>query len=350
MIESLTLKNFTAFGEANFEFASGLNVIVGENGSGKTHALKLAYSCVYVFNEAARKSGPAMPIIPYLKSAVAEKLLAVFKPDELGRLARRSRRGRQRADVKCFFANSSKLEFSFNTASKSGVSVEKTSWRWLDKLPVYLPTRELLSIYPGFVPLYETTHLQFDETWRDTCILLGAPLARGPREKRIKELLAPLEEAMGGKIELTDAGGFYLTVNGVSMEMHLVAEGLRKLAMIARLTATGSLTDKGCLFWDEPEANLNPKVIKIVARTILHLCLSGIQVFIASHSLFLLRELDILLQAPEFRGVSSQYFGLHKGDDGVSVQQGKSVDDIGQIDALQEELSQSDRYLDSEAK
>ncbi len=39
------------------------------------------------------------------------------------------------------------------------------------------------------------------------------------------------------------------------MEMHLVAEGLRKLAMIARLIANGSLVDKVSLFWDEPEAN-----------------------------------------------------------------------------------------------
>ncbi|WP_281258757.1 hypothetical protein [Avibacterium endocarditidis] len=43
------------------------------------------------------------------------------------------------------------------------------------------------------------------------------------------------------------------------MEIPLVAEGLRKLAMVARLVATGTLLDKGCLFWDEPEANLNPK-------------------------------------------------------------------------------------------
>jgi len=350
MLESLHVKNFTAFGKADFEFAPGVNVIVGENGTGKTHVLKLGYSCANVVNESVRKSGTAKPVIPYLKSAVAEKLVNVFMPDELGRLARRNRRGRQRTEVTCRFSNSSQLEFSLNTASKSGVTVEKPLPQWLDKLPVYLPTRELLSIYPGFVSLYETTHLQFDETWRDTCLLLGAPLAKGPREKKIKELLAPLEEAMGGKIVLTDTGGFYLNVNQVNMEMHLVAEGLRKLATIARLIATGSLTDKGCLFWDEPEANLNPKVVKVIARTILSLCQGGIQVFIASHSLFLLRELDILLQSAEFNDVSGRFFGLHKSNDGVIVQQGESVDDIGQIDALQEELSQSDRYLEVEAE
>jgi len=348
MLESLKLKNFTVFGEATFEFANGINVIVGANGSGKTHLLKLAYACTYVLNAEVRNAGPPKQTIPYLQSAVAEKLLAVFKPDGLGRLARRSRKGRQRSEVDCLFNDQNKLEFSFSTASKTSVEVEKTSARWLEKRPVYLPTRELLTIYPGFVSLYETTHLQFDETWRDTCLLLGAPLARGPREARIKELLVPLEEAMGGKVELTDAGGFYLNVDGVRMEMHLVAEGLRKLAMIARLIATGSLIDKGYLFWDEPEANLNPQVIKTIARTILHLCQNGIQVFVATHSLFLMREMHILRQTSEFRDTPGRFFGLHPDYEGVSVEQSDSIDDIGDITSLDEELSQTDRYMQTE--
>ena len=170
---------------------------------------------------------------------------------------------------------------------------------------VYLPTRELLTLSPGFVSLYETSYLPFEETWRDTSLLLGAPLARGPREKQIKRLLGPLEEGMNGKVELDKAGRFYLNTAGVSMEMHLVAEGLRKLAMVARLIATGSLVDKGFLFWDEPESNLNPRIIKLVARTIVHLADSGIQVFIATHSLFLLRELELLLQQPDSGGPSA---------------------------------------------
>jgi len=34
------------------------------------------------------------------------------------------------------------------------------------------------------------------------------------------------------------------------------------------------------VFWDEPEANLNPKIVMVIARTILDLATSGIQVFI----------------------------------------------------------------------
>lgn len=349
MLDSLRLKNFTAFSEAEFQFAPGLNVLVGENATGKTHVLKVAYVVNHVLHEETFKSQSRKSPTFYLKSAVAEKLVAVFKPDELGRLVRHGLRKRQRAVVACRYSNASTLNFSFSAESENSVSVQRTSGPGVDERPVYFPTRELMTIYPEFISLYETTHLPFDETWRDTCLLLGAGLAKGSREKRAKELLAPIEEAMGGEIELTKTGGFYLNVAGVRTEMHLVAEGFRKLAMIARLIATGALAGKGCLFWDEPEANLNPNMVKLVARTILHLCQSGIQVFIASHSLFLLRELDILLQTDEFQDVSRRFFGLHRDEARVSVQQGDSVDDIGTIAALEEELSQSDRYLASEA-
>jgi hypothetical protein len=76
------------------------------------------------------------------------------------------------------------------------------------------------------------------------------------------------------------------------------------------------------------------------------LALNDIQLFIATHSLFLLRELDILLQASDFQSIPACFFGLHLTEDGVHVKQGNTVDDIGQITALEEELSQSNRYLD----
>ena len=229
MLKSLGMKNFTAFGEADFQCASGLNVIVGENATGKTHVLKLGYSLMSVLQVDTRDYGKSAPAKTHLQASIADKLNSVFRPDELGRLTRRERRGRQRADISCVVEQgSAPLAFSFHTTSKSDVNVDCVPADWTRQRAIYLPTRELLTIYPGFVSLYETTHLPFEETWRDTCILLGAPLARGPREARIKALLEPLEEAMGGKVELDRAGRFYLNVNGASMEMHLVAEGTAK--------------------------------------------------------------------------------------------------------------------------
>lgn len=345
MLQSLRVQNFTVFRDEELNFSPGLNVIVGENGTGKTHILKLGYCAAYAVARGNREPGSSPPTETELATALAAKLMSVFRPDYVGSLIHHGGAARGMGEVHCRFAAPvGDLAFSFGWVSKREVSVVQAPNAWSDTLPVYLPTREMLTLSPGFVSLYETTHLPFEETWRDTSLLLGAPLVRGAREARIRELLRPLEEALNGTVETDVAGRFYLKSDGGSLEMHLVAEGLRKLAMIARLIATGALVDRGFLFWDEPEANLNPKVIKLVARTILHLAGSGIQVFIASHSLFLLRELDILLQTPDFAGTPTRFFGLHRRKGTVTVEQGNSVDDIGEIASLDENLSQSDRY------
>jgi AAA15 family ATPase/GTPase len=343
----MDLKNFTVFSDVTFNFTKGCNVFIGENSSGKSHALKAAYTSVWVSAKGEKDLASSTPTKTYLQGAIARKMNGVFKPDELGRLARRQI-GRNRSEISVNFEESAlNMSISFNTTSKTEVTIEKTPKVWGRLTPIFLPTRELLTIYPGFVSLYETTDLPFEETWRDTCLLLGAPLAKGPREKRIKELLIPLEEAMGGSIEL-ESGRVYLKTDSGKMEVHLVAEGLRKLAMIARLIATGSLLDKGYLFWDEPEANLNPVNIKKVAKTILQVSKSGIQVFIATHSLFLMRELYILQQTDEFRSLESRYFGLQIQEDGVEVKQGSSLDDVGDIASLDQELIQSKEYMELE--
>ncbi|WP_437961976.1 hypothetical protein WME76_21555 [Sorangium sp. So ce119] len=79
------------------------------------------------------------------------------------------------------------------------------------------------------------------------------------------------------------------------------------------------------------------------------LSLGGIQVFIATHSLFLLREIEMPL-AGRSQEIDARFFGLHLSDAGVSVQQGPSVDDVGAIAALDEELEQSDRFLSPEER
>lgn len=348
MLQSLDITNLTVFVEANLQFSPHLNVIVGENGSGKSHLLKVVYAVLAASAEEGLKVTASSPTKTLLQTRVAEKLVAVLRPESLGRLARR-KQGRERCALHLRFEDSQlDVMLSFATSSKSEVNISKVPTSWVETLPVFLPTRELLTIYPGFVSIYENHYLEFEETWRDTCILLGAPALRGPREKRVREILPPLEEAMGGAVELDRNGRFYLKMPGQGrMEMPLVAEGLRKLAMLARLIATGSLLDKGYLFWDEPETNLNPKLIKEVASTILHLCHSGVQVFIATHSLFLMREFHIQLQNPIYKRMRARFFGLQFGENGIDVQQGNSMDDIGAIASLDEELSQSDRYLET---
>jgi len=347
-LKKLSVKNFTVFADETFEFAPSLNLIVGANGTGKTHVLKLIYSIVNAMADQAEQKRGAKPTKEFLEKKIASELIDSFRPDQLGRLIRRQP-GRSRCDVSARFTLLRMVNFSFNSTAKKNVNLDRLPLKWVEKLPVYLPTRELLTFCPWFLPLYETTNIPLSSIYRDTCLLLNAPLARGPRMQQINALLEPIEKTMGGKVESDKTGRFYLRSDAGQLEMSLVAEGHRKLAMLARLIATGQLVDKGFLFWDEPEANLNPAVIKQVARTILDLCRSGIQVFIATHSLFLMRELDVLMQTEQYEDTPARFFGLHPGDAGVEVEQGDSIDDIGEIVSLQEQLHQADRYLGVES-
>ena len=347
MITQLRLSNFTVFEEADLIFSPGLNVVIGENGTGKSHLLKLAYAIHSVSNEESRKKMTELPTKSVFQPRLAEKLTNVFRPDTLGRLARR-RQGRERCGIKANFQRQNlNIAFDFAYQSKSEVNISKIPTAWVEKSPAFFPTRELLTIYPKFVSLYEGRYLEFEETYRDTCLLLGSPALKGPRESKVRELLDPLERAMGGKIILDRSGRFYLNLPGRgNMEMPLVAEGLRKLGMVSRLIATGTLLDQGILFWDEPEANLNPRLICLVASTILDLSHNGIQVFVATHSLFLLKEFDILLAQQDYANVATRYFALRLGNNGVDLSQGDTSNEVDPISALDEDLLQSDRFME----
>ncbi|MFC0125437.1 AAA family ATPase [Bifidobacterium apri] len=130
-------------------FLPTINVIVGDNGTGKSQLLKLLYSCTNVLHH-------GNDVKTNLQRNIADKLIGVFQPDALGRLATRQQ-GRARADITVRYRNvKNRLKFSFATNSKTEVRVDSFPSNRLESTPVFLPSRELMSIYPGFVSLHNT--------------------------------------------------------------------------------------------------------------------------------------------------------------------------------------------------
>ena len=47
------------------------------------------------------------------------------------------------------------------------------------------------------------------------------------------------------------------------------------------------------LFWDEPEANINPKYIPVLAELLIMLESEGVQIFVSTHDYFLSKYIEV---------------------------------------------------------
>lgn len=345
-LQRLRLHRFTAFEDAAFEFAPGVNVFIGENGAGKSHVLKLAYAIQEALRHVYEPTAGPRPRRATYESptaAITTMLQEVFLPDSIGRLVRRGV-GRRKAT----------LEFEW---SDGHVSVEITSlgrvnarakgdFQSLERA-VFVPPREVLSIFPGFISSWEHRESSFDRTYYDLALALDAKPLRGPRDEIRRGLLEPIERALGGSIVLSN-GKFYVRLADGNMEAPLLAEGLRKLGMIAYLAINGSLTSRGTLFWDEPEANLNPKLARLTAGVMGVLAKSDVQVFCATHDYVLASELSLRSERDEAIRRGNRFFGLLRSEDGVSVESKELFTEL-QSNPILEALSElHDRELETD--
>ena len=190
--------------------------------------------------------------------------------------------------------------------------------------------------------------LQLDEAYLDLLLQLSGLPLQNP-EPAATAALKQLTAILGGEIE-EDNGRFYLVYpKEKRLEMNMVAEGLRKFGTLQKLLANGSLTPKTTLFWDEPEANLNPALLRKLAAVLAELARQGFQIIMATHSLFLLNELHILTQT---QPTSVRYFGLYQAEGGdTKVEQTNDLEKLHHLVALDEEIAQTARFqrvLDNE--
>jgi hypothetical protein len=192
--------------------------------------------------------------------------------------------------------------------------------------PLFLPPREVLSIFPGFAATWLHRESEFDRTYFDLCVALGLkPLRSGGPAA----LLEPIEKELGGKVVMRE-GRFYLDYGDGGMEMPMVGEGDRKLAMIAYLLMNGSLSENAYLLWDEPEANLNPKRAHLASDTAAGLAKGSVQVFLATHDYSLTSELSLMVDTGALGAGEASFFGLHRDErtSDVLVDRGARLADL----------------------
>lgn len=275
-VNRLAIRDFTVFGEADFEFSPGLNVLIGANGTGKSHVLKVLYSILRpmasVRSNGASNKNICDNVCERLGRPILDKVQTVFRPDTgrspLTNLVRHGAKGAEvRADGDFGIVRVDLQEELATTYFERCIPS--------DDLAVFVPANEVLSMYPGFVAAYEKRELSFDETCCDLCVDLSASALKSVSPLGLEKIATTLDASVGGKTQLRGEKFFVVLEKEWNLEAPLLAEGLRKLGSIAHLIRNGSLTKKSVLFWDEPEANINPKLIVLVAQTLLRLAVRG---------------------------------------------------------------------------
>lgn len=289
MIKALKFQNFTAFGSLDISFSPGVNLFIGENGTGKTHILKAVYAACDITKS---------------KKGFAEKINDVFYPSgkQIGRLVKRAKTssvgslelGRETPDGKVFFI---KLTFTNHTLGPDKAKLTGATKLWLENPfeSVFIPVKDMMANAPAFRALYATRNIHFEEVYADIIDRAFLPALKGPTDRQRSKLLDSLKDAMDGKV-VTKNEEFFLRNKQGELEFTLLAEGFRKLGLLWLLIQNGTLLSGSALFWDEPETNLNPRLMQTVVNILMELQRLGVQIFVSTHDYVLLKEFDLATQ------------------------------------------------------
>lgn len=321
MIEQLKIKNFMAFSdEMTVNFSPKINVIIGENGTGKTQLLKAIFLNPNGILEHEGKR-------EYVTDWSTERLIECFLPIDrkLGKLHHTGAQEQAQLDFK--YNNDVEFTMKFHNNSQRVVFLTSNKDNISNPIPSLIPTKEVLSFAEGFVALHERFKLSFDLTYREVCILIDHPALRPENlQGKSKWAMEEIEKVCGGKFIFYGGGRVtFKTPDGTEYSANAIAEGFRKIGILARHLETGIINPgvSGPLLWDEPEANMNPKIMRLLVQILLELSQKGQQVILTTHEYVVLKWFDLLMD--KVKGDEVRYHTLYR--DKNDVVQIKSTDD-----------------------
>lgn len=124
-------------------------------------------------------------------------------------------------------------------------------------------------------------------------------------------------------------------------EMGLVSEGYRKLSTIIYLILSGSLNKNSILFWDEPETNMNPKMIEPIVNALIVLAKMGVQIFVTTHDYFVQQSFSMLSEylsrESENKKIDIRFISLYKKGENILAESGSKLSDLSH-NAIMEEF------------
>jgi len=211
MIENLELKNFTVFSDLRIDFSPKINVIIGENGTGKTHLLKAAYGLCAGAPLFKNKPDTSKD---ELEAALTAKLLRLFMPLD-NKLSKMRRQGSvDQTYLSAAFAQERKVSATFSNKSKVLSVKDRTNYEQYLAEAVFIPTKEVLSLVKGMTDRthdQKTVELIFDDGYVSLANALLQP-GHGDLDSkinldpRLNSIIPKLVDLIGGRYQWENGG------------------------------------------------------------------------------------------------------------------------------------------------
>ena len=313
-IESIGLKNFTVFEDFHLEVSSGINLFIGENGTGKTHLLKAIYAaCEISKGDSSR--------VEFLKKCfkknVSLELFRDTRSRELDIYLKANCKNKEIIVCESAFpvvriVHSGKLEEDNKFAEDKIESKSESYQIHLQKNIIFdatfIPCKDMLTHADGFLAMANKYRdFPFDKTLTNIVIKASQWKVKQP-PKLALAILPILEEMMDGIVVFENDEFYIKKNNGQMIPFEFEAEGLKKIGLLWQLLMTDNLNEDSILIWDEPEANLNPKFLPKIVECLLELSRHGVQIFLSTHNYIFAKYFDVAKKDNDSLLFHSLYF------------------------------------------
>ncbi len=312
MFSHVWIENMAAFSCLRWDHHGKVNVIVGENDTGKTHLLKMLYCVARSIEDYTKREQTDRPL---WRDMLAEKLLWTFQPGTW-RLGELVRKGESRLKVEARL-NDENYGFSFGKDTTSKI-IECTDLAQPqpELRALFLPPKEVLTGLDAVAATREQLQIPgFDDTYQDLIRALRLPTTQGSIQRNLGDVLDELEALFTGEIRREEER-FVFRRGREKYWMSQTAEGIKKIGILTTLIRNRTLRQGSVLFVDEPEANLHPNAIVKLMGMLFNLGRAGVQVYLATHSYFAIKELELLARRER---ESVPFCSLSQGDRGITA-------------------------------
>lgn len=289
MFNSIELQNFGPLRQLQWQNLAKINLIIGENSTGKTFLLKALYSALRTIEEYQRGDDQRST-----SDILAEKLYWTFQPEKIGDLVTK---GATTLSLKLNFDDQA-FNYYFGKDTTKAILTENHIPPPRNSNSIFLPAKEVLSLHHIILKSREQDKVfGFDDTYLDLARALRQLPQGGKNYLGFAQSRHRLDEMFGGKVEYDDASSRWQFRKGnQKFPIGVTAEGIKKIAILDTLLGNRYLDRNSVVFMDEPESALHPKAISQLLDIIAKLAEEGIQFFLASHSYFVIKKLYLLAQ------------------------------------------------------